>query len=159
MRLPQATTDIPRRPRVLRFLMGSPPGEKVSPFIHKRSEEPQHEVVIARPFAVSKYTVTADEFRACLADGACRTWSRLVHPAGNPAPLAVSAPQDFLRMRRTTKLLNIAAMCCTELLPAARSRNATLPFDGEYDGLPHSSAAIRKRMSRAEARNGRSSRA
>ena len=35
-------------------------------------EQPRHRVIIPRPFAVSKYEVTFDEWEACLADGGCR---------------------------------------------------------------------------------------
>jgi formylglycine-generating enzyme required for sulfatase activity len=47
------------------FLMGSPEGEGAE------DERPQHEVSIARPFAVGKYEVTFDEWEACLAAGGC----------------------------------------------------------------------------------------
>jgi formylglycine-generating enzyme required for sulfatase activity len=46
-----------------RFLMGSA-GATGDP-----DEHPQHEVVIARPFAVGKYAVTFDEWDACVAAG------------------------------------------------------------------------------------------
>ena len=38
-----------------RFMMGSPPGQG------DNSERPQHEVTIARPFAVSRFELTFDE--------------------------------------------------------------------------------------------------
>ena len=48
------------------FLMGSPPGQGDD------RERPQHEVTIARPFAVGKFAVTFAEWDACAAAGACR---------------------------------------------------------------------------------------
>lgn len=45
------------------FTMGSPPSEMEA--------EAQHRVTIAYPFAVSKFTITFDEWQACLKDGGC----------------------------------------------------------------------------------------
>jgi len=45
------------------FTMGSPPSEMEA--------EAQHRVTIAYPFAVSKFTITFDEWEACLKDGGC----------------------------------------------------------------------------------------
>jgi formylglycine-generating enzyme required for sulfatase activity len=53
------------------YLMGSPAYEP-----DRRSNEgPQHRVSIDRPFAVSKYLVTFDEWDACVAQGGCRGYS------------------------------------------------------------------------------------
>ncbi|MGB7917738.1 MAG: SUMF1/EgtB/PvdO family nonheme iron enzyme, partial [Rhodomicrobium sp.] len=51
-----------------KFTMGSPESEK------DRSgyEGPQHEVTIAKTFAVGKFTVTFAEWDECTAAGACR---------------------------------------------------------------------------------------
>ena len=49
-----------------RFLMGSPKGQGDD------DEHPQHEVTIARPFAVAKFALTFDEWDACAAQGGCR---------------------------------------------------------------------------------------
>ncbi len=49
------------------FLMGSPKSETG----RSDSEGPQHRVTIALPVAVGKFTVTFDEFDACVADGGC----------------------------------------------------------------------------------------
>ena len=48
-----------------RFMMGSPPGQGWD------NEHPQHEVTIAKPFAVSKFEVTFDQWDACVAHGGC----------------------------------------------------------------------------------------
>lgn len=45
------------------FTMGSPPSEMQA--------EAQHRVTIAYPFAVGKFTITFDEWQACLKDGGC----------------------------------------------------------------------------------------
>jgi formylglycine-generating enzyme required for sulfatase activity len=50
-----------------RFVMGSPASEK-DRFVH---EGPQHEVRIAKPFAVGRFEVTFDEWDACVAAGGC----------------------------------------------------------------------------------------
>jgi len=49
------------------FTMGSPKNEAG----RYDDEGPQHQVTIAKPFAVSKYEVTFDEWDACVADGGC----------------------------------------------------------------------------------------
>jgi formylglycine-generating enzyme required for sulfatase activity len=49
------------------FTMGSPASEKD----RDSDEGPQHRVTIARPFAVGKFSVTFDEWDACLRDGGC----------------------------------------------------------------------------------------
>jgi formylglycine-generating enzyme required for sulfatase activity len=49
------------------FTMGSPPAEKG----RFDNEGPQHNVTIAKPFAMSKYELTFDEWDACVAYGDC----------------------------------------------------------------------------------------
>ena len=49
------------------FLMGSPNSETG----HQAFEQPQHRVVIGRPFAVAKFEVTFAEWDACAAHGDC----------------------------------------------------------------------------------------
>src|SRR5262249_14373589 len=49
------------------FLMGSPATEAG----RFPSEDPRHEVVLARPFAVSRFAVTFDEWDECVAYGDC----------------------------------------------------------------------------------------
>ncbi|MBV8103182.1 MAG: SUMF1/EgtB/PvdO family nonheme iron enzyme [Hyphomicrobiales bacterium] len=66
-----------------RFLMGSPEGQG------NADEHPQHEVTIARPFALAKFALTFDEWDACAARGGCRSdvsdngWGRGRRPAIN----------------------------------------------------------------------------
>ena len=49
------------------FTMGSPANEKD----RQSNENPQHKVTIAKPFAVSKFEVTFDEWDACVILGGC----------------------------------------------------------------------------------------
>src|SRR5271166_1351960 len=49
------------------FMMGSPKKEAG----HQNNEEPQHRVVFAKPFAISKLDVTFDQWDACVAAGGC----------------------------------------------------------------------------------------
>ena len=49
------------------FMMGTPADE---PY-RLKGEDPVHSVTIARPFAVGRFTITFDEWDACLADGGC----------------------------------------------------------------------------------------
>lgn len=46
-----------------KFVMGAVKG--------KKREKPAHEVTIPEPFAISKYEITWDEWKACIADGGC----------------------------------------------------------------------------------------
>jgi formylglycine-generating enzyme required for sulfatase activity len=50
-----------------KFIMGSPKSESD----REGSERPQHEVTIAKPFAVSKFEATFEEWDACVAAAAC----------------------------------------------------------------------------------------
>jgi formylglycine-generating enzyme required for sulfatase activity len=49
------------------FMMGSPATEQG----HGKGEEPLHQVTIAKPFAVSKYELTFDEWDTCVNYGDC----------------------------------------------------------------------------------------
>ena len=49
------------------FMMGSPTTEQG----HQKYEEPQHTVTIAKPFSVSKYELTFDEWDTCVNYGDC----------------------------------------------------------------------------------------
>jgi formylglycine-generating enzyme required for sulfatase activity len=67
-----------------KFTMGSPESEKD----RSRIEGPQHEVTIAKPFAVGKTEVTFAEWDACVAAGACpkvpdMSWGRDNRPVIN----------------------------------------------------------------------------
>jgi formylglycine-generating enzyme required for sulfatase activity len=50
-----------------RFLMGAAKAEKG----HQPAEEPQHEVTVPAPLAISKYEITFDEWEACALEGGC----------------------------------------------------------------------------------------
>jgi formylglycine-generating enzyme required for sulfatase activity len=62
--------------------MGSPAGDASVPAAARRSEEPQHEVTIRHAFAVGKFEVLADEFRACMDEGGCKSWTSATKPEG-----------------------------------------------------------------------------
>jgi formylglycine-generating enzyme required for sulfatase activity len=49
------------------FMMGAPPDEPG----RYNDEDPQHKVTIAKSFAVSKFTLTFDNWDACVIDGGC----------------------------------------------------------------------------------------
>jgi formylglycine-generating enzyme required for sulfatase activity len=65
------------------FVMGSPDG------VGSKQERPSHKVTIAKPFAVSKFEVTFEEWDACVASGGCshrpddRNWGRGKQPVIN----------------------------------------------------------------------------
>lgn len=50
-----------------RALIGAPKSEKG----HQPAEEPQHEVTVSAPFAISKFEITFDEWEACALEGGC----------------------------------------------------------------------------------------
>lgn len=52
------------------FIMGSAGNEEG----RSRFEGPQHQVTIPRPFAISKYPITFDQWDACLADRGCNQY-------------------------------------------------------------------------------------
>jgi formylglycine-generating enzyme required for sulfatase activity len=66
-----------------KFIMGSPENESD----RNVSEGPLHEVTIAKPFAVSKFEVTFEEWGACVAAAACPraldVWGRGRMPVTN----------------------------------------------------------------------------
>jgi formylglycine-generating enzyme required for sulfatase activity len=49
------------------FMMGTPANEPD----RFKGEDPIHRVIIAKPFAVGRFTISFDEWDACLADGGC----------------------------------------------------------------------------------------
>ena len=49
------------------FTMGTPVGE----VDRAKGEDPLHRVTLARPFAVGRFSISFDEWDACLADGGC----------------------------------------------------------------------------------------
>lgn len=49
------------------FVMGTP----VNEVDRDKGEDPLHQATLARPFAVGRFTVSFDEWDACLADGGC----------------------------------------------------------------------------------------
>ena len=67
------------------FMMGSPDSEVG----RSKDEGPQHKVTIARPFAVSRYEITFDQWDACVAAGGCKDrpedqgWGRGKRPVTN----------------------------------------------------------------------------
>jgi formylglycine-generating enzyme required for sulfatase activity len=64
------------------FMMGSPDGKGAD------EEHPQHKVTIAKPFAVSRFELTFDQWDACVAYGGCApvgdsSWGRGTQPVIN----------------------------------------------------------------------------
>ncbi len=67
------------------FLMGSLDNEPG----HVSNESPRHRVTIARPFAVGRVTVTADEWNACARDHACDNYR-----SGGSDPVSLVSWED-----------------------------------------------------------------
>jgi formylglycine-generating enzyme required for sulfatase activity len=70
-----------------KFTMGSPATEED----REEDEGPQHEVTIARPFAVSKFEVTFDQWDACIQYGGC---TRVGSPFGGGKQPAINISWD-----------------------------------------------------------------
>ena len=66
------------------FVMGTPPSED-----GLKAEQPQHEVTVKQPFAVSRFEITFDQWDLCAGDGACASdiddegWGRGQRPVMN----------------------------------------------------------------------------
>ncbi len=56
------------------FMMGSPETELRREFWKKGTESPQHKVHLQTPFAVGKFSVTFDEWDACVSAGSCNMY-------------------------------------------------------------------------------------
>jgi formylglycine-generating enzyme required for sulfatase activity len=69
-----------------KFMMGSSSTEKGD-----RNERPQHQVIIARPFAVSKFELTFDQWNACILYGGC---ARVATPFGGGKQPAINISWD-----------------------------------------------------------------
>jgi formylglycine-generating enzyme required for sulfatase activity len=85
-----------------RFVMGGGKGEKG----HAKEEEPQHEVTVPSPLAVSKFEVTFDEWEACALEGGCKKyrpddggWGRGKRPAIYVSYDDAKAYIDWLRQK------------------------------------------------------------
>jgi formylglycine-generating enzyme required for sulfatase activity len=125
------------------FTMGSPPSQL--------GAEAQHRVTIAKPFAVSKFEITFDEWDACTEAGGCRGyrpddegWGRGNRPVMNISWEDAKAYVDWLSHRtgRPYRLLSEA-----EWEYAARAGTTTpystgdtvtpsaANFDGSVDGV------------------------
>src|SRR5262245_29942219 len=116
------------------FLMGSPANEE-SRF---PNEGPQHLVTIARPFAVSKFLVTFDDWDACVSVGGCPQVEDSGFGRGTRPVINVSwddAQQYAAWLRKMTgrpyRLLTEA-----EWEYAARAGSTTAYFWGDEIGNP-----------------------
>ena len=120
------------------FTMGSPAAEL--------GAEAQHRVTIAKPFAVSKFEITFDEWDACAAHGGCggywpddQGWGRGNHPAINISWENAKAYVDWLG-RKTGKPYRLLSE--SEWEYAARAGTTTRfshgdilsPGQANYDG-------------------------
>jgi formylglycine-generating enzyme required for sulfatase activity len=117
-----------------RFNMGSPTGEPGRDV----DESPQHGVTIAKPFAVSRFAVTFDEFDACVAGGGCEDrkpgdqgWGRGRRPALNVSWDDAAAYLEWLSRKagKPYRLLTEA-----EYEYAARAGSTTAYYWGDAIG-------------------------
>jgi len=94
------------------FMMGSPASEDG----RSDSENPQHTVMMSEPFAVGRFSVTFDEWDACLADGGCDgyrpndEWGRGRQPVINVSWVDAKSYAAWLSRKtgRTYRLLSEA---------------------------------------------------
>ena len=115
------------------FMMGSPANERAP----LGNEGPQHKVTIAKPFAVSKFVVTFDEWDACVVLGGCSQASDSGFGRGKRPVINVTwddAQQYVAWLSRMTghpyRLLTEA-----EWEYAARAGSATAYFWGDEIGV------------------------
>src|SRR5262245_44967 len=109
------------------FIMGSPANEKE----RSSDEGPQHRVTFARQFAVGKYSVTFDEWDACVTDGGCNgyrpgdeSWGRGRRPVINVSWRDAKAYVEWLS-RRTGKSYRLLSEAEREYVTRA---GTTTPF-------------------------------
>jgi formylglycine-generating enzyme required for sulfatase activity len=74
------------------FQMGSPVDENG----HNPKEGPQHKVVISKPFAISRFDVTYEEWDACVAQGGCNGY-RPIAPWGRGRQPVIAIQWDDAR--------------------------------------------------------------
>jgi len=98
-------------------------------------ERPQHEVVIAKPFAVSKFELTFDQWDACIQGGGCGLsggdiWGRGKHPA-----LGVSwgEAQQYVKWLSTMTGQDYRLLSEAEWEYAARAGTTTRWSSGDYE--------------------------
>lgn len=105
------------------FSMGSPANEAG----RSSNEGPQHQVTFSRPFSVSRFAVTFDEWDACAADGGCdghkpadQGWGRGRRPAINVSWSNAKAYIDWLS-RKTGKTYRLLSEAEAEYVARAGS--------------------------------------
>jgi formylglycine-generating enzyme required for sulfatase activity len=115
------------------FTMGSPANEKG----HTAAEEPQHNITIAKPFAVSKFELTFENWDACAAHGDCdrhigdNGWGRSQQPVINVSWHDAQTYVAWLR-RVTGKPYRLLTEAEWEY--AARAGNTTAYYWGDDIG-------------------------
>lgn len=114
-----------------KFFMGSPETEP-----DRYSDEgPQHEVTIAKPFAVSKFEVTFDEWDACVAAAACPQaadrWGRGQMPVIN---VSWDDAEAYVRWLSWLTGKEYRLLSEAEWEYAARARTTTRYFWGDDPG-------------------------
>ena len=120
------------------FTMGSSSREDG----HQDTESPQHDVHIGKPFAVGKFTVTFDEWEACVTGGGCtgnrspsdRGWGKGRQPVIN---VSWSDAQEYVKWlsRKTGKTYRLLSEAEWEY--AARADTQTRYFWSDSLGKNH----------------------
>jgi formylglycine-generating enzyme required for sulfatase activity len=127
------------------FIMGSPESEEG----RTRFEGPQHRVTFSRPFAVGKFSVTFDEWDACVADGGCdhykpsdANWGRGSRPVINVSWNDAQAYISWLK-RKTGRVYHLLSEAQREYVTRAGTSSpfwwgSTIsPSHANYDAGSH----------------------
>ena len=127
------------------FIMGSPESEEG----RTRFEGPQHRVTFLRPFAVGKFSVTLDEWDACVADGGCdhykpsdANWGRGKRPVINVSWNDAQAYISWLK-RKTGRNYHLLSEAQREYVTRAGTNSpfwwgSTIsPSQANYDAGSH----------------------
>jgi formylglycine-generating enzyme required for sulfatase activity len=140
-----------------KYLMGSPDTGKDD----RKNELPQHEVTIAKPYAVGRYEVTLGEWNACFRSGACADALGFLKPSGREAFGGDSQPvfdvswadvEAYIKWLNGVSGRNYRLLSEAEWEYAARAGTTTpYPWGAEHGWGAHGNVALARDRDKWEA--------